>query len=53
MSNKINEIGIGIQDFSKLIENNNFYIDKRYSPNIQGKPEEIGRNDLSPDDNQE
>ena len=28
MSNKINEIGIGIQDFAKLIENNNFYIDK-------------------------
>lgn len=37
----------------KTNKNNNFYIDKRYSPNIQGKPEEIGRNDLSPDDNQE
>ena len=28
MSNKMKEIGIGIQDFAKLRENNNFYIDK-------------------------
>ena len=28
MSNIIKEIGIGIQDFAKLRENNNFYIDK-------------------------
>ena len=28
MSNKMKEVGIGVQDFSQLRDNNNFYIDK-------------------------